>query len=82
MLRASAWADASEEEEDEGEEIVEVEEKIKRVTKQIASGCICDIEESMEEIMQLERVTVAAGAAAMSVAPVADAPVVDIYRRM
>jgi hypothetical protein len=34
----------------------------------------------MEDIMQLERVTVTAGA--MSVAPVADAPVVDIYRRM
>jgi hypothetical protein len=34
----------------------------------------------MEEIMQLERVTVAAGA--MSVAPVVDSHVVDICRRM
>jgi hypothetical protein len=80
VLRASAWADASEEEEDEGEEIVEAEEQIKRATEQIASGGTCDSGESMEEIMQLERVLVAAGA--MSVALVVDSPVVDICRRM
>jgi hypothetical protein len=59
---------------------VEAEEQIARVIEQIASGCKGDIEESTEEIMQLERVTITAGA--MSVAPVTDAPVVDICWRM
>ena len=78
VLLASAWADESEEEEDEGEEIVEAEEQIARVTEQIASGDKGDRDESIEEIMQLERVIVAAGT--MSVAPVPDASVVDICK--
>jgi ribonuclease HI len=80
VLLASAWADESEEEEDEGEEIVEAEEQIARVTEQIASGGTGDRGESMEDIMQLERVTVAAGQ--LSVVPVTNAPVVDLCRRM
>ena len=50
------------------------------VTEQIASDDNSDRGESMEEIMQLERVTIAAGT--MSVAPVTDAPVVGLCRRM
>ena len=80
VLLASAWADESEEEEDEGEEIVAAEAQIARVTEQIASGDNSDRGESMEEIMQLERVTVAAGT--MSVAPDANASVVGLCRRM
>jgi hypothetical protein len=80
VLLASAWADESKEVEDEGEEIVEAEEHITRVIEQIASGGTGDIGESMEEIMQLERVTVAAGQ--LSVVPVTNALVVDLCRRM
>ena len=80
VLLASAWVDESEEENDEGEEIVEAEEHIARVIEHIASGSTGDRVESMEEIMQLERVTVAAGT--ISVALVTDALVVDICRRM
>ena len=57
----SAWADESEEEEEE--EKVEAEEKIQRVTSSIALGDRgSDRIETMEEIMQLERVTAAARA--------------------
>ena len=49
-------------------------ERIVRVTEQIASCDTSDKGESMEEIMQLERVTVAAGQ--LSVVPVTNAPVV------
>jgi hypothetical protein len=80
ILPASAWADEFDEEEDEGEEIVEAEEQIARVTEHIASGGTGDTVESMEEIIQLERVAVAAGQ--MSVVPVTNAPVVDLCRRM
>jgi hypothetical protein len=80
VLLASAWADESEEEEDEEEEIVAAEAQIARVTEQIASCDTSDKGESMEEIMQLERVTVAAGT--MSVAPDTNAPVVGLCRRM
>ena len=80
VLLASAWADESEEEEDEGEEIVAAEGRIARVTERIALGDNSDRGESMEEIMQLERVTVAAGT--MSVAPDTNALVVGLCRRM
>jgi hypothetical protein len=80
VLLASAWADEYEEEADEGEEIVEAEQQTARVTEQIASGDTRDRGESIEEIMQLERVTVAAGQ--LSVVPVTNAPVVDLCRRM
>ena len=61
VLLASAWADESEEEEEE--EKVEAEEKIQRVTSSIALGDRgSDRIETMEEIMQLERVTAAARA--------------------
>jgi hypothetical protein len=61
VLRASAWVDETEEEEEE--EIVEAEEQIRIVTEQIASGDgRSDSIETMEEIRQLERVTVSAGA--------------------
>ena len=56
------------------------EAQIARVTERIASGDNSDRGESMEEIMQLERVTVAAGT--MSVAPDTNAPVVGLCRRM
>jgi hypothetical protein len=80
VLLASAWADESEDEEDEGEEIVEVEEHIARVIEHTASCGTGDMGESMEEIMQLERVTAAAGT--MSVALVTDAPIVGLCQRM
>ena len=57
VLVESAWADAFEEEEDEGEEIVEAEEQIAWVTEQIVSRGTGDRGENMEEIMQLQRVT-------------------------
>jgi hypothetical protein len=61
VLRASAWVDETEEEEEE--EIVEAKEQIRIVTEQIASGDgRSDSIETMEEIRQLERVTVSAGA--------------------
>ena len=59
---------------------MEAEQHIARLTEQIASCGTGDNAESMEEIIQLERVTAAAGA--MDVEPVTDAPVVDICRRM
>jgi hypothetical protein len=79
VLLASAWADESEEEDDEEEEIVAAEAQIVRVTEH-ASGDTSDRGESMEEIMQLERVTVAAGT--MSVAPDTNAIVVGLCRRI
>jgi hypothetical protein len=63
------------------EEIVEAEEKIQIFTEQIASGDgRSDSIETMEEIRQLERVTVAAGA--MTLENVEDAPVAALARRM
>ena len=59
VLLESAWADETEEEEED--EKVEAEEQIQRVTEQIASGDRgSDRIETIEEIMQLERVTAAA----------------------
>ena len=60
VLRMSAWADWSSTEEEE-EEIVEAEKRLARVTEQIALGDTDDSLETMEDIMQLERVTVAMG---------------------
>ena len=60
VLRVSAWADWSSTEEEE-EEIVEAEKRLARVTEQIALGDTYDSLETMEDIMQLERVTVAMG---------------------
>jgi hypothetical protein len=61
VLQMSAWADETDSDEEE-EEIVETQKKIAKITEQIAAGDRGDNLETMEEIMQLERVTVAAGA--------------------
>jgi hypothetical protein len=61
VLQTSAWADDTESDE-EKDEIEEAEKQTAKVTKQMASGDIDDSLETMDEIMQLERVTVAAGA--------------------
>ena len=60
VLRMSAWADETESDEEE-EEIVETEKQIAKITKQIAAGDTGDSLETMEEIRQLERVTIAIG---------------------
>jgi hypothetical protein len=75
----SAWADETESDEEE-EEIVETQKNIAKITEQIAAGDRGDNLETMEERMQLERVTVAAGA--MSIESVENTWVDGVARRM
>jgi hypothetical protein len=63
---------------EEEEEIVGAEEHIVRVTKQIASYDTGGSSGTMEEIMQLERVTITVGT--MALESVENAPVNDIAR--
>ena len=79
VLRMSAWADETDSDEEE-EEIVETQKKIANITDQIAAGDRGDSLETMEEIMQLERVTVAAGA--MSIESVENTRMDGVARRM
>ena len=79
VIRMSAWADETDSDEEE-EEIVETQKKIANITDQIASGDRGDSLETMEEIMQLERVTVAAGA--MSIESVENTRMDGVARRM
>jgi hypothetical protein len=72
VLREQIYGSESEE---DWEEIVEAGEHIVRATKQIASCGTCDVGESMEDIMQLDKVTVVAGT--ISVELETDVPVVD-----
>jgi hypothetical protein len=75
----SAWAAETDSGEEE-EAIVETQKTIAKSTEPIAAGDRGDSLETMEEIMQLERVRVAAGA--MSIESVENTRVAGVARRM